>query len=76
MAGNDPPPARRTRPRLRGRACVAAHDIPAGASLTEKTIAIKRPGTGLPPAMRPLLVGKTAGRDIRAGTLLTLEMVT
>jgi N-acetylneuraminate synthase len=58
------------------KSLVAAADIPAGASLTEKTIAIKRPGTGLPPAMRPLLVGKTARRDIRAGTLLTLEMVT
>ena len=38
-------------------------------------IAIKRPGTGLPPSMRPYLIGRTARTTIPAGTLLTLEML-
>jgi N-acetylneuraminate synthase/N,N'-diacetyllegionaminate synthase len=38
-------------------------------------IAIKRPGTGLPPAMRSYLVGRTARVDVPAGALLTLDML-
>jgi N,N'-diacetyllegionaminate synthase len=56
------------------RSLVAACDIPAGTALTEKVIAIKRPGTGMPPSMRALIVGRTAKNDIPAGTVLTLEM--
>lgn len=36
---------------------------------------IKRPGTGLPPTMRALLVGRKAKQDIPAGALLSLEML-
>jgi N-acetylneuraminate synthase/N,N'-diacetyllegionaminate synthase len=43
--------------------------------LTEDLIAIKRPGTGLPPSMRIQLVGRTVRKTIPAGTLLTLEMI-
>jgi N-acetylneuraminate synthase len=57
------------------RSLVAACDIPAGAVLTETVIAIKRPGTGMPPSMRTSIVGRTAKTDIPAGTLLTLEML-
>lgn len=57
------------------RSLVAARDIQAGTTLTEELIAIKRPGTGLPPAMRPYLIGRTARITIPAGTLLTLEML-
>ena len=57
------------------RSLVAAQEIPAGAVLTEELIAIKRPGTGLPPAMRPYLIGRTARTTIPAGALLTLEML-
>jgi N,N'-diacetyllegionaminate synthase len=42
--------------------------------LTEKVIAIKRPGTGIPPSMQKSIVGRTAKNDIPAGTVLTLEM--
>jgi serine/threonine protein kinase len=38
-------------------------------------IAIKRPGTGLPPAMRALLVGRVAKENIPADALLTLSMI-
>lgn len=57
------------------RSLVAARDIPAGVILTEELIAIRRPGTGLPPAMLSLLVGRVTVKDIPADTLLCLEMV-
>ena len=56
------------------RSLVAACDIPAGTVLTERHIAIRRPGTGLPPSMRPFLVGLSARMDIPAGMLLRPEM--
>jgi len=57
------------------KSLVAAKDIPAGATLTQDLIAIKRPGTGLPPAIRAYLAGRTARRPIPEGTILTLEML-
>jgi N,N'-diacetyllegionaminate synthase len=57
------------------RSLVAATDIPRGAAITEAMIAARRPGDGLPPAMLPQLVGRRAMRDIRAGTLLSREML-
>lgn len=57
------------------KSLVAAQDIPAGRRLTETLIAVRRPGTGLLPSMLPLLVGRTAVRDIPADTVLTQEMV-
>lgn len=61
--------------RVARKSLVAARDIPAGTKLSEDLIAIKRPGTGLPPAMRVALVGRTAKQDIAADTLLRLEML-
>jgi N-acetylneuraminate synthase/N,N'-diacetyllegionaminate synthase len=57
------------------KSLVAAADIPAGAILTEELVAVKRPGTGLPPRTRSSVIGRTARQDIPAGTLLTLEML-
>lgn len=57
------------------RSLVAAHPIAAGTTLTPTMIAIRRPGSGLPPAMLPYLAGRTARHDIAAGSLLTLEML-
>jgi len=57
------------------KSLVAAQDIPAGATLTEELIAIKRPGTGLPPEMRPHVSGRTTRRPIPKGEALTLEML-
>ena len=56
------------------KSLVAARDIAAGSRLTEQDITVKRPGTGLPPSMLNHLVGRLAVKDIRADTLLTLEM--
>ncbi len=52
------------------RSLVAAMDIPAGTALTEAMIAIRRPGTGIPPALLPGALGRVARRDIKAGSLL------
>ena len=61
--------------RVARRSLVAAHDILAGTVLTEEAIAIMRPGTGLPPALRQYVAGRRARIDISAGSLLSLEML-
>jgi N,N'-diacetyllegionaminate synthase len=57
------------------RSLVAAIDIPAGSMLTPDVIALRRPGTGLPPSLQRFLIGRKATAAIPAGTLLRLEMV-
>jgi N-acetylneuraminate synthase len=57
------------------RSLVAAQDINAGTVVTREMIAIKRPGTGLPPAMHSYLVGRTTRTNIPADTLISLEML-
>ena len=57
------------------KSLVAASDIPAGSEITGEMIATLRPGTGLPPTMRPHFLDRLACQDIPAGTLLSLEMV-
>jgi N,N'-diacetyllegionaminate synthase len=57
------------------RSLVSTQDIQSGTVLTEDMVSIKRPGTGLPPAMGPYLIGRTVRTPILAGTLLTLEML-
>ncbi len=57
------------------KSLVAARDIPSGTVLTHELITIKRPGTGLSPALRHRLVGRTARTDIAAGTVLTWELL-
>ncbi|HIF31966.1 MAG TPA: N-acetylneuraminate synthase [Planctomycetaceae bacterium] len=57
------------------KSLVAAVDITAGAILSKDIIAIRRPGTGLSPAMLPFVVNRTAVSDIRAGTVLRMEDV-
>jgi N,N'-diacetyllegionaminate synthase len=56
------------------RSLIASMDIESGTKLTSGHIDIKRPGTGLPPWMKPYLVGLTANVDISAGTILSMEM--
>jgi sialic acid synthase SpsE len=57
------------------RSLVAARDIPAGAVLTWELIAVKRPGTGLPPTLAPYLIGRKTRTMIFAGTLFSLDML-
>jgi N-acetylneuraminate synthase len=55
------------------RSLVAASDIDPGTVLAEWHIAVKRPGTGLPPSMRKYLMGRRARVMIHEGTLLAFE---
>jgi len=57
------------------RSLVAACDLRAGTLLTESMIAIRRPGTGLPPSALPQLVGQRLRQDVAAGALFALEML-
>lgn len=57
------------------RSLVAACDIPAGTELTEKHIAIKRPGTGLVPAMLTKLIGHRTTKYIKQETLFSKAMI-
>lgn len=52
------------------RSLVAARNIPAGATLERDMVAMRRPGTGMSPAMRGTLLGRRAAREISAGTIL------
>lgn len=57
------------------RSLVAARDLVAGTMLAEGDIAVRRPGTGLPPARRADLVGRAVRVDVKAGTPLVPEML-
>jgi N-acetylneuraminate synthase len=57
------------------RSLVAARDLEAGTVLAENMIAIRRPGTGLPPANLPQLIGRRLRQNLPAGNLFTLEML-
>ena len=56
------------------RSLVAARDIPAGAKLERDMVVMRRPGTGLSPAMLNTLLDRRAVREIAAGTLLNEGM--
>jgi len=57
------------------KSLVMARDAAAGTVLTEDLIAIRRPGTGLPPAMAKWLVGRKLRQDAKAGTVIDLAML-
>jgi N,N'-diacetyllegionaminate synthase len=60
--------------RVARRSLVAAQDIPAGVTLERKLVVLRRPGTGMSPAMLAEIVGRRARRAIAAGTLLESDM--
>lgn len=55
------------------KSLVAACDIPAGSVLAADLIVVKRPGSGLPPAMFPHLLGRRTRVAIPRDALFTLE---
>ena len=61
--------------RLFTRSIVAASALRAGTVLTASHLAIKKPGTGLPPARLAELVGRRLTRDVAADQLLALDDV-
>ncbi|MCS7166161.1 MAG: N-acetylneuraminate synthase [Gemmatales bacterium] len=70
-----PVPSEQDTMRAARKSLVAACDISAGTRLETEHIALRRPGTGLPPSAKPFLLGRRAKRFIAAGTPLTLDMV-
>jgi N-acetylneuraminate synthase len=56
------------------RSLFASVDIPAGATLKREMVMMRRPGTGLSPALLSTLIGQRAARDIAAGTILEIDM--
>lgn len=57
------------------KSLVTIAEIPAGTTLTPDLIAIKRPGTGLPPAMKPYILDRCTATTLPAGHILRLEDV-
>lgn len=55
------------------KSLVAACDIPAGTVLKAELVAVRRPGTGLPPAMRDQLIGRITANALAAGQLFRWE---
>lgn len=56
------------------KSLVSARAIKAGEVVTESMVAIKRPGTGLPPASIELVIGRRARGEIAADRVLDLTM--
>ncbi len=57
------------------KSIVAARAIRGGTRITADMLALKRPGTGLPPDALELVVGQTAAREIPEDTLVEWEML-
>ena len=71
----EPAPSEAETAAVARKSLVAAQDIPFGTTLAKEMIAVMRPGTGLPPAMRTYLVGLSTRTSIARGELFTLEML-
>jgi N-acetylneuraminate synthase/N,N'-diacetyllegionaminate synthase len=54
---------------------VAVRDLPSGHQIREEDLKVQRPGTGIPAAAMPSLVGQTTGQPIRAGEMLTWQII-
>jgi sialic acid synthase SpsE len=57
------------------RSLVEARDIPAGATLERDMVMMRRPGTGMSPAMLNTLLDRRTVRPIAAGTILEDDML-
>ncbi len=58
--------------RIARRSVVATRDIRQGETFTAANLAVRRPGTGLPPDMLERILGGVSTRPIKAGEPLTL----
>jgi sialic acid synthase SpsE len=61
--------------RLARRSLIAAVEIPAGTEITAEMLTVKRPGYGIAPKHRDLVVGRKARMDIPFDEVVTWEMV-
>jgi N,N'-diacetyllegionaminate synthase len=57
------------------KSLVAACDLTAGSLLLESQISIKRPGTGLPPAQKALMIGRKLKKDLKNDDLLLWDHI-
>lgn len=57
------------------KSLVAARDLAAGSILQREDLAIRRPGTGLPPGRLESVVGRRLLRPAAAGTVLTEDLL-
>jgi N,N'-diacetyllegionaminate synthase len=57
------------------KSLVAACDLTAGSFLMESQISIKRPGTGLPPAQKALMIGRKLKKDVKNDDLLLWDHI-
>jgi N,N'-diacetyllegionaminate synthase len=67
-----PTAAEREMRQIARRSVVALKEIAAGQLLTTDNVALRRPGTGLPPELFDVVLGKTATRALARGEPLTL----
>jgi sialic acid synthase SpsE len=67
-----PTDAERDMRKVARRSVVALRKVARGEAFTAANIALRRPGTGLPPEMFDLVLGKLATRDIGAGEALSI----
>jgi len=67
--------ARETAPlrKLFTRSLVASADLPAGTVITREHVAIKKPGTGLPPDRLDDIIGRRLARPVTADQLLAVD---
>jgi N-acetylneuraminate synthase len=70
-----PAPAEQETARVARKSLVAVRDIPAGTTLAQEHIAVRRPGTGLPPSQLPAVLGRRTCVPVSAGAVITLEML-
>lgn len=68
-----PTPAELGTAEVARRSITAARDLPKGHVLGADDLRIMRPGTGLKPALLPMVVGLPLARDVAAFTPLTME---
>jgi N-acetylneuraminate synthase/N,N'-diacetyllegionaminate synthase len=61
--------------RVARKSVVSQIDIPIDATITAEMLAIKRPGTGIPPRDVTRVIGRTARVAIPADTVLEWEMI-
>jgi sialic acid synthase SpsE len=57
------------------RSLVAAREIPAGTVITSEMLTSKRPGYGIAPKHRDLVVGRRAAVNIKYDDVITWSMV-
>lgn len=70
-----PQPIERNTRDVARRSLVVARDLPMGHVLAAEDLALRRPGTGIPPAGWPLAVGRRLRAATAAGTTLTWDLL-